>query len=155
MKHDTPLKVLIFDMHPITRKGIRLMLENMALPMNLTEAAAKHQFYKYLTSSDFDLVILSVNEPGTFDSRKLSLTLSKTALLYTEEGAENAIGLMTLGAGACMSKKCVDAELRTGILAVLARRRHTCLYTRALTDATHQSARHFDIHAFHAQRRFI
>ncbi|MCF0074071.1 hypothetical protein LZD49_26550 [Dyadobacter sp. CY261] len=143
MNLEDTLKILVFDMHPITRKGIRMMLNNITMGENVTEAISLNQFYKHLSDSEFDLIVVSVNEPDSFDSRKLSGKLPRTALLYTEEGAEEAIDIMAMGAGACMSKKCVDIELREGISAVLTRRRHACAYTRALADTMVPQGMHF------------
>ncbi|GGN04036.1 hypothetical protein GCM10010967_43630 [Dyadobacter beijingensis] len=143
MKFQKTLKVLVFDTHPITRKGIRMMLENMTIIANVSEATTDAQFYQHLSTTGFDLILLSVNEPDTFSVGKLSAQLGRTVLLYTEEGAENAIDLMTMGGGACMSKKCIDVELREGITAVLANRRHACTYTRAMADRMITQSIHF------------
>ncbi|ACT93413.1 response regulator transcription factor [Dyadobacter fermentans] len=131
MKTESALKVLIFDLHPVSRKGIRLMLDMTDLPIKVTEASRLRQFYKYATGQHFDLVILSVNEPDSFDTSIISGILPKTVVLYTEEGAETAMDLMALGAGACMSKKCCDTSLKEGIFAVLQQRQHVCDITQA------------------------
>ncbi|HWV32640.1 MAG TPA: response regulator transcription factor [Dyadobacter sp.] len=131
MKQENTLKVLVFDLHPISRKGIRLMLDSMALRMKVTEAGRERQFYKLITSQRFDLVILSVNDVDSLSNDVICPILPKTAVLYTEEGAEIAMDLMALGGGACMSKKCTDAALKEGILAVLQQRRYVCATTQA------------------------
>lgn len=135
MKTENTLKVLVFDLHPISRKGIRLLLDTMDLRMKVTEAGRTRQFYKYATSQRFDLVLLSVNDVESFNNEAITDILPKTAVLYTEEGAENAMDLMALGAGACISKKCTDIALREGISAVLQRRRHVCATTQAHVNA--------------------
>lgn len=131
MKSENHLKVLVFDLHPISRKGILLTLDSMEQRVKVTEAGRVRQFYKYLTTRAFDLIILSVNEPESLDNELVTPWLAKTAVLYTEEGADHALDLMALGAGACMSKKCTDIGLRTGISAVLQNRRHVCETTQA------------------------
>ncbi len=131
MKPESNLKVLVFDLHPISRKGIRLLLDTMDLRMKVTEAGRVRQLYKLITTQRFDLVVMSVNDAERLDSELISTILPKTAVLYTEEGAENAMDLMALGGGACMSKKCNDIALREGISAVLQQRRYVCATTQA------------------------
>lgn len=131
MKAESILKVLVFDPHPISRKGIRLLLDTMHLSMKVTEVGRLRQFYKLATSQRFDLVVLGVNDVESLDNGLISAILPKTAVLYTEEGAENAMDLMALGGGACMSKKCTDIALREGISAVLEQRRYVCATTQA------------------------
>lgn len=135
MKTESTLKVLVFDLHPISRKGIGLLLDSMELRMKVTEVGRMRQFYKYATSQRFDLVIMSVNDVDSLDNEVIAPILPKTVVLYTEEGAENAMDLMAFGAGACMSKKCCDSSLREGISAVLQRRRHVCATTQAHVNA--------------------
>ena len=135
MKAENTLKVLVFDLHPISRKGIRLLLDTMDLRMKVTEALRVRQFYKLATTQRFDLVLLSVNDVESFDNELISPILSKTAVLYTEEGAENAMDLMAMGGGACMSKRCTDVTLREGISAVLQQRRYVCATTQAHVNA--------------------
>lgn len=131
MKSENTLKVLVFDLHPISCKGIRLLLDTMGLHMKVTEAGRVRQFYKYATTQRFDLIVMSVNDEERFDNELISKILPKTAVLYTEEGAENAMDLMAFGGGACMSKKCSDTALRDGISAVLQQRRYVCATTQA------------------------
>jgi DNA-binding NarL/FixJ family response regulator len=135
MKAESILKVLVFDPHPISRKGIRLLLDTMHLNMKVTEVGRLRQFYKLATSQRFDLVVLGVNDVESLDNGLISAILPKTAVLYTEEGAENAMDLMALGGGACMSKKCTDIALREGISAVLEQRRYVCATTQAHVNA--------------------
>ena len=135
MKPESNLKVLVFDLHPISRKGIRLLLDTMDLRMKVTEAGRVRQLYKLITTQRFDLVVMSVNDAERLDSELISTILPKTAVLYTEEGAENAMDLMALGGGACMSKKCNDIALREGISAVLQQRRYVCATTQAHVNA--------------------
>ena len=135
MKPESALKVLVFDLHPISRKGIQLMLETMEPRMKVTEASRTRQFYKHAASKRFDLVILSVNDVENLDNELISSILHKTAVLYTEEGADTAMDLMALGAGACMSKKWTDTALREGFSAVLQCRRHVCATTQAHVNA--------------------
>lgn len=135
MKPESNLKVLVFDLHPISRKGIRLLLDTMDLRMKVTEAGRVRQLYKLITTQRFDLVVMSVNDAERLDSELISTILPKTVVLYTEEGAENAMDLMALGGGACMSKKCNDIALREGISAVLQQRRYVCATTQAHVNA--------------------
>ncbi|SDG67190.1 DNA-binding response regulator, NarL/FixJ family, contains REC and HTH domains [Dyadobacter soli] len=135
MKPESTLKVLVFDLHPISRKGIRLLLDTMDMRMKVTEAGRVRQFYKYATTQRFDLIVMSVNDVDSFDNELIGKILPKTVVLYTEEGAENAMDLMALGGGACMSKKCNDAALREGISAVLQQRRYVCATTQAHVNA--------------------
>jgi len=131
MKKDSTLKVLVFDLHPISRKGIRLLLDTMDLRMKVTEAGRVRQFYKLATTQRFDLVLLSMNDVEGLNNELITGVLPKTVVLYTEEGAENAMDLMALGGGACMSKRCTDTALRDGISAVLQQRRYVCATTQA------------------------
>lgn len=135
MKPESNLKVLVFDLHPISRKGIRLLLDTMDLRIKVTEAGRARQLYKLITTQRFDLVVMSVNDAERLDSELISTILPKTVVLYTEEGAENAMDLMALGGGACMSKKCNDIALREGISAVLQQRRYVCATTQAHVNA--------------------
>lgn len=135
MKPESYLKVLVFDLHPISRKGILLLLDTMDMRIKVTESGHFRQFYKYAASQHFDLVIMSVNDVESPDTEAISAILPKTVVLYTEEGAENAMDLMALGGGACMSKKCTDIVLREGISAVLQRRRYVCTTTQAHVNA--------------------
>jgi len=107
------------------------MLDTMELRMKVTEASRERQFYKLATSQRFDLVVLSVNDVDNLNNEVISPILPKTAVLYTEEGAEIAMDLMALGGGACMSKKCNDTALKEGISAVLQQRRYVCATTQA------------------------
>ncbi|OJV17230.1 MAG: hypothetical protein BGO21_07570 [Dyadobacter sp. 50-39] len=135
MKPESTLKVLVFDLHPISRKGIRFLLDTMDLHMKVTEPTRVRQFYKYATTQRFDLVILSVNDVDPLDNALIAKILPKTVVLYTEEGAENAMDLMALGGGACMSKRCSDVAFREGISAVLQQRRYVCATTQAHVNA--------------------
>jgi DNA-binding NarL/FixJ family response regulator len=130
MKSENALKVLVFDAHPISQRGIRLTLDNMERRIKVTETGKTRQFYKNLEKQTFDLVIMSVNDPGDYDTTRLSAVFPKILVLYTEEGAETALDLLALGAGACMSKKSTDEELMHGISEVLQNRRYLCPTTQ-------------------------
>ncbi len=60
----------------------------------------------------------------------ISAILPQTAVLYTEEGAENAMDLMALGGGACMSKMASTSHCGK-VFRPLEQRRYVCATTQA------------------------
>ncbi len=129
-------KFLIIDDHPIVRKGIRQILEEMSGVIITDEAASAGEGLKKFYQNDYDVVLLDIHLPGRSGLQVLEdmkhmkpgtpvLIIS----MYPEE--QYAIRAMKSGASGYITKESAPDELLAAIRKVLDGRKYI---TQALAE---------------------
>jgi len=115
---------LIIDDHPIVRKGIRQILEEMPGKIHITEAGNASEGLKKLRERRYDLVLLDINLPGRSgldllkDIVHLKPDLKVLMIsMYPEE--QYAIRSLKSGASGYLTKESASDELTIAVEKIL------------------------------------
>lgn len=110
------LSFLIIDDHPIVRKGIRQILEDMDGDVHIHEAGTAPEGLKKFRENDIDLVLLDINLPGKSgldmleDLKQLKANVKILMIsMYPEE--QYAIRALKSGASGYLTKESASDEL--------------------------------------------
>jgi len=129
-------KFLIIDDHPIVRKGIRQILEEMSGVIITDEAASAAEGLKKFNQNDYDVVLLDIHLPGKSGLDVLGdMKYMKPGIpvliisMYPEE--QYAIRVLKSGASGYLTKESAPDELLAAIRKVLDGRRYI---TQALAE---------------------
>jgi len=117
-------KFLIIDDHPIVRKGIRQILEEMSGVIITDEAASAAEGLKKFSQNDYDVVLLDIHLPGRSglevlgDMKHMKPGIPVLILsMYPEE--QYAIRALKSGASGYLTKDSAPDELLAAIRKVL------------------------------------
>jgi len=115
---------LIIDDHPIVRKGIRQILEEIPGTVHVVEAGSAAEGIKKCREDNFDLVLLDINLPGRSGLDVLSdLRHIKTGIrilivsMYPEE--QYAVRAMRSGAAGYLTKDSAPDEMLQAVNKIL------------------------------------
>jgi len=115
---------LIIDDHPLVRKGIRQILEEMPGKIHITEAGNASEGLKKLRERRYDLVLLDINLPGRSgldllkDIVHLKPDLKVLMIsMYPEE--QYAIRSLKSGASGYLTKESASDELTIAVEKIL------------------------------------
>ena len=115
---------LIIDDHPIVRKGIRQILEEMPGNIHVTEAGNASEGLKKLRERGYDLVVLDINLPGRSgldllkDIKHLKPDLKVLMIsVYPED--QYAIRSLKSGASGYLTKESAPDELTIAVEKIL------------------------------------
>lgn len=116
--------ILIADDHSLIRSGLRMVLDQMDLKTNISEAWDARTVMTKMKEKPFDLILLDIQMPAT-DSVVLMHWIQSfhpdTRILIVSQNPENTYGkrYMLLGAHGFISKTAPDQEMIKAISLVL------------------------------------
>lgn len=125
--------ILIFDSHPISVKGLQLILTRERDSFNVMEASSIDLFLEIMESQRVDIVFFGVNE--TYDFRFLKKKyFARTAWIacFSELGMNSALQLLNFGATGCIGKLCTVHEVLECINEVAADHNYICRHSADL-----------------------
>jgi two-component system invasion response regulator UvrY len=97
------LKILVVDDHPLMRRGVRQMLEEAYVEIDVTEAESGEAAAERVRAEPFDLVLLDLSMPGASGletlERLLRIRPSQRVLVLSMH-AEDQFAIQALRAGA-------------------------------------------------------
>lgn len=122
-------RILIADDHQVVRKGLRQILSDEFLELELGEAENAQGVFKNLSEKKWDILILDINMPGRSGLEVLKQIKDDKIfipVLVLSMHAEEQIALRALKSGAWgyLSKDAADTELIKAIHQILDGRRY-------------------------------
>lgn len=115
---------LIIDDHPIVRKGIRQILEELPGEVFITEAGSAAEGMKKFREADYDIILLDINLPGRSgldvisDLKQIRKEVYILIIsMYPEE--QYAIRAMRSGASGYLTKESAPDELLLAVKKIL------------------------------------
>ena len=118
------ISVLIADDHSLIRSGLRLLLNSMAIKMQISEAANAKSVMEQLKEQSFQLILLDIQMPATDPVVLMHWIQSfypDTKILIVSQNPEYIYGkrYLQLGAQGFVSKTAPDEEMTLAINKVL------------------------------------
>lgn len=116
--------ILIADDHSLIRTGLRMVLGNMAIKADISEAWDAKTVMERLKEKSFDLILLDIQMPAT-DPVVLMHWIQNfhpdTRILIVSQNPENIYGkrYLQLGADGFISKTAPDEEMAKAVIKVL------------------------------------
>jgi two-component system invasion response regulator UvrY len=116
--------ILIADDHSLIRTGLRMVLDNMAIKINISEAWDSRTVMTTLKEKPFDLILLDIQMPAT-DPVVLMHWIQHfhphTKILIVSQNPENIFGkrYLQLGADGFIGKTAPDEEMIRAVTKVL------------------------------------
>lgn len=125
------IRILVADDHPVVRKGLRQIIEEISGVRVVGEAGTSEDVLKKLQNEHFNMLILDLSLPGIGGLnvlKKIRESKNAPAVLilsfHTEE--EYAIRALKMGACGYLTKESLDEELQTAIQRILQGKKYIC-----------------------------
>lgn len=112
--------LLIFDSHPIIRRGLKELLTEMDESFTYFETASVNGLKKIMNQQRIDLIVIGLNEKTKIDSSLISkYDAVPWILMYNDDMYQEALLLTIAGAMGCIAKSACIAETKKCITEVL------------------------------------
>ena len=114
------IKILIADDHAIVRRGVKDILNEMADPVEITEASCAKDAYREIKKHSYDIIILDISFPdgNGLDVLKQAMSICpQTRVLFLSMYPEEQYARRALrnGAYGYLTKDSAPTELETAI----------------------------------------
>lgn len=112
--------LLLFDSHPIIRRGLKELLKDLEEEFTFYEAGSVTSLKKILAQHPIDLIVAGLNERSKIDGPLISKHSSiPWVLMYGDEMYQSALLLTVSGAMGCISKRACAEETKRCFTEVL------------------------------------
>lgn len=119
--------LLVFDSHPVIRRGLKELLTDLEEEFAFFEASSVATLKKILAHQQIDLVVAGLNEKSKIDGSLISKHGSiPWILMYNDEMYQNALLLTVSGAMGCIAKKACAEETKRCFTEVLRSNAFVC-----------------------------
>lgn len=128
--------VLLYDSHPISLMGLRLVLSELEADINVLGTNLTSEFNQILDSRKIDLVVFGVNDQSNLGNiNKKYIRCQSWIICYHENEYKSALELLTAGSKGCIAKGRPTTDLLACINTVLEGNEYVCKTTLELTAA--------------------
>lgn len=120
-------KILVFERHPVSRKGLLLLLEKHPDKFNISDTSDVDEFMDLLVNQNFDIVIYGFNEkfnPDLINQKYLQQI--PWMVLYLETEYNNAMQLLSLGISSFVSKQSSESEILSCVKQTIEGKSYLC-----------------------------
>ena len=119
------MKLLIADDHPIVRNGIKDIIEDISVSIEIDEAEDAHEVVQKVISNDYDIIILDISMPGggglnALKQIKMSKPNTKVLMLSIYDDQLYINRALKAGASGYLTKSVASEELELAIKKILA-----------------------------------